>query len=133
VETYDNNGGGYPVQDSVLYLPELSCDEIITDLHSPWNLTVSAAVRKDRSTLPVNLDISFGVPRVGTVVDGFQDTSVPMESWGSLSDEYDLFRVSYAGIPGNNFFNDPLEFNVASDDFRDNIKHTSDLLQGSTC
>ncbi|KAK9426512.1 putative WSC domain-containing protein [Seiridium unicorne] len=52
-QTFDNNGAAYPLQDGILLQKPQSCL-----LQTTGALTVTAAVRNDRNSLPVNLSVS---------------------------------------------------------------------------
>lgn len=71
--------------------------------------------------------------RIGNIVDEWKSVSTPMKSWGSLSDDYDLFRVSYTEVPAHAWIFGELEYNVVSGEIRDKIRRTADILVGEAC
>ena len=72
VEVRDNGGAGFPLDDAVLYQKAQSC---VTgpggDDGSTMDLTVTAAVRKDRAGEPVHLDLAHVVARQGIMLPAF--------------------------------------------------------------
>ena len=66
VEVRDNGGTGYPLDDAVLYQQAQSC--MTGDDVSKMDLTITAAVRKDRAGEAVNLDLAHVVARQGIML-----------------------------------------------------------------
>jgi hypothetical protein len=64
---YDNSGGGFPIQDTLLFQQAHSClDTTIID--GKMALTITAAVLKSQATDPLELRLVHRVPREGVIV-----------------------------------------------------------------
>ncbi|KAF2758511.1 heme peroxidase [Pseudovirgaria hyperparasitica] len=95
-EIFDNNGAGYPVQDSIILQSPQSC---IKDSASPdkKNMTIVAAVRDETATLPVNTSLVFKVARRNVPID---IPALSVESY-TMSKQYtvgpySLYALAYA-------------------------------------
>ncbi|KAL1610151.1 hypothetical protein SLS60_001816 [Paraconiothyrium brasiliense] len=85
--TYDNNGSGFQVEDTVIYLAPQSC------LDSSGKLTVVAAVRNQ--TAP-NLQVLVKVPQAEpNPVPSLSTTTVPMATQSSIG-PYQLYSANLA-------------------------------------
>ncbi|KAH6680685.1 WSC domain-containing protein [Halenospora varia] len=117
-ETYNNNGGGFLIQDSVIVQTPQSCV-------SNGNLTILAAVRSTVTT-PVSMNVTQKVARSsGTPVPALVPQSIPLVK-GSAIGPYDIYSASYAisSTTGT-------KYGVASGTFSDDFKDVSAL--GSVC
>jgi hypothetical protein len=104
-QTYDNNGNSYPMSDAVLLQKPQSCL-----LQGSGALTATALVRNDRTSLPVNLGISYLVPRNtrdGNPVPALNNVTVAMTK-GSCVGQYTFYSASYS-IPGGLSYNAKLD------------------------
>ncbi|MCJ1354543.1 MAG: hypothetical protein MMC33_004532 [Icmadophila ericetorum] len=125
--TYNNNGIGYPVQDTIMLQSPQSC------LTSTGALTVVAAVRNTVTTLP-NLDVTQYVPRTNCCptstlpVPALQSTTVNMTQVGAAVGPYTLYTASFTLAAGDN---DNSKVDVTVGSFGDTFKNTGDL--GATC
>ena len=93
-QNFDNNGAGYPVSDAVMLQKPQSC--LLT---ATGALTVTAAVRNDRATLPVNLGLSFLVPQADPLVTPALNNASVALTKGNCAGGYTLFSGTY-NIPG---------------------------------
>ncbi|KAH8672637.1 hypothetical protein BGZ60DRAFT_282514 [Tricladium varicosporioides] len=117
-ETYNNNGGGFPIQDLVIAQTPQSCV-------SNGNLTVFAAVRSTVTT-PVSMNVTQKVARAsGTPVPALVSQSIPLVK-GSTVGPYDVYSASYiiSSTVGT-------KYGVVSGTFSDDFKDVSAL--GSVC
>ncbi|KAI0024384.1 heme peroxidase [Xylariomycetidae sp. FL0641] len=123
---FDNNGNQYPIQDAILVQKPQSC------LQS-GNITVVAAVRNDRSSLPVNMYLSYknttGNPSAPVPV--LFNTTVPMTQQSCVG-AYTFYTASYQGL-GSLDYQTKIDVISGNDTFaiRDAFKSASDL--GTTC
>ncbi|RMZ83074.1 hypothetical protein DV738_g1286, partial [Chaetothyriales sp. CBS 135597] len=85
-ETLDNNGSGFPVQDSVLLQLPQSCS-------ASSSLTVTAAVRNTTSDTPV-LNVIGRAYRAGIIVPTFNITSSPLIATGQSVSDYTLYNLT---------------------------------------
>ncbi|CAG8960213.1 hypothetical protein HYFRA_00012731 [Hymenoscyphus fraxineus] len=116
--TFSNNGGGFPIQDTVIVQSSQSC-------LSNGNLTVVAAVRST-STTPVNLIITQKVPRSSDIpIPALVNSTVVMTK-GATVGLFDLYSASatISSAAGT-------KFGVSNGAFADDFKDTSGL--GATC
>lgn len=120
-QVFDNNGNSYPVSDAVLIQKPQSCL-----LQGSGALTVQALVRNDRTSLPVNLGVSYLVPRNtkdGNPVPALNNASIAMTK-GDCFGQYTFYSASYT-IPGGQSYNAKLDIlsgsgaDVVSDSFND--------------
>lgn len=94
VEVRDNGGPGFPLDDSVLYQKAQSCATGPTgDGGSTMDLTVTAAVRKDRADEPVNLDLAHVVARPGIMLPAFDVRRTAFEKTDAEKAGYVLFEA----------------------------------------
>lgn len=92
-QEFDNNGNSYPISDAVLLQKPQSCL-----VEGSGALTVSALVRNDRTSLPVNLAVSYLVPRTtgdGNPVPALLDETVPMTQ-GDCVGDYTFYLATYS-------------------------------------
>ncbi|KAL3419570.1 WSC domain-containing protein-like protein 5 [Phlyctema vagabunda] len=120
VTTYDNNGSGYPVQDSVIYLAPQSC------LVQSGSMTVVAAVRNTISTAPT-LDLSLKTARSGVPVPALLTSSLAMTK-GSTIGSYTLYSVS-ASLTSDQLSN--TQFDVSAGTVKDQFKASNGM--GAVC
>ncbi|KAK4127792.1 heme peroxidase [Parathielavia appendiculata] len=95
-QSYDNNGNSYPMSDAVVLQKPQSCL-----LQGSGALTVSALVRNDLVDLPVNLLVSYLVPRNtadGNPVPALTESTIPMAK-GDCVGQYTFYSASFT-IPG---------------------------------
>ncbi|KFY37608.1 hypothetical protein V495_07058 [Pseudogymnoascus sp. VKM F-4514 (FW-929)] len=92
-ETHDNNGKGYPVEDSVILQTPQSCMELFTDADNNRTLTVVAAKRTASTGTPaLELDSLKARPN-GLVVPLIVHSSLPMTA-GKSYGPYTLYSVT---------------------------------------
>ncbi|KAI1214879.1 heme peroxidase [Annulohypoxylon truncatum] len=91
-QTFDNNGNSYPIQDAILIQKSQSC------LFS-GTLTVTAAVRNDRKSLPVNTLISYKTPtgNPNLPVPTLKNATVTMTE-GDCVGAYTFYTANYTGL-----------------------------------
>ncbi|KAI1447162.1 heme peroxidase [Annulohypoxylon stygium] len=91
-QTFDNNGNSYPIQDAILIQKPQSC--LLSG-----TLTVTAAVRNDRKSLPVNTFISYktatGDPNLP--VPTLKNATVTMTE-GDCVGAYTFYTANYTGL-----------------------------------
>ena len=124
---FDNNGVGYPMSDAVMLQTPQSC---LTQ--GSGALTVTAAVRNDRATLPVNLGLSFLVPRADPLVTPSLNNATVAMTKGNCAGGYTLFSATYS-IPGGQSSSARLDVTsgTGADAVVDAFKAASDL--SGTC
>ncbi|GAB1525680.1 hypothetical protein RhiTH_008843 [Rhizoctonia solani] len=93
---YDNNGHGYPVQDSIIFQAAQSCQIINSDKNGNGNLTVTAAVRDGMDLTNPSLNVVVKVPRANSVVPALVVRTVPMKLLRSTEFGYSLYNGSYS-------------------------------------
>ncbi|KAI9894440.1 MAG: hypothetical protein M1814_003198 [Vezdaea aestivalis] len=122
-ENYNNNGGGFPVQDTVIFQSPQSC-------LSGSNLTVVAAVRNTQSPSSVDLTVTTKVPRDGLPVPSLVSTTVSMVQQSTIG-PYTLYSGSFMlnGQAGNNKFD--VSIGSGTGRIADAFKNTADL--GTVC
>ncbi|RMD39851.1 hypothetical protein DV735_g5278, partial [Chaetothyriales sp. CBS 134920] len=86
-ESFDNNGSGFPVQDSVLLQLPQSCST------SSSSLTVIAAVRNTTSVTPA-LNVIGRAYKTGVIVPTFNTTSSPLVATGQSVSAYTLYNLT---------------------------------------
>ncbi|KAB5563368.1 heme peroxidase [Coniochaeta sp. 2T2.1] len=104
-QTYDNNGNSFPMSDDVLLQKPQSCL-----LQGSGALTATALVRNDRTSLPVNLGVSYLVPRNtanGNPVPALNSATIAMTK-GNCVGQYTFYTASYT-IAGGKSFNAKLD------------------------
>ncbi|KAF9879909.1 WSC domain-containing protein [Colletotrichum karsti] len=89
---YENGGSGYPVNDALLYLESESCVNR-TSVNNERTFTVTAAVRKDRSSDPVAMDVVHLVRRQGVIVRKLEVETVDLAATGDERGEYVVFAA----------------------------------------
>ncbi|XDG01963.1 hypothetical protein ABKA04_001578 [Annulohypoxylon sp. FPYF3050] len=91
-QAFDNNGNSYPIQDAILIQKPQSC--LLSG-----TLTVTAAVRNDRKSLPVNTFISYktatGDPNLP--VPTLKNATVTMTE-GDCVGAYTFYTANYTGL-----------------------------------
>ncbi|KAK3378435.1 hypothetical protein B0H63DRAFT_397603 [Podospora didyma] len=126
-QLYDNNGNSYPISDAVIYQKPQSCL-----LQGTGALTVTAVVRNDIAPLPVNLVVSYLVPRGNSnPVPALNNATVAMTK-GEVGCAYTLFSASYT-ITGGLSYNARLTVNAGSGStvYTDDFNKAGEL--GGTC
>ncbi|OTA98466.1 hypothetical protein M426DRAFT_325969 [Hypoxylon sp. CI-4A] len=93
VELFDNGGNGFPIDDSVLFQGPQSCLVTTSGPDYQGTLTISAAVRKDRATEPLVLDLVHKVPRQGVVIDALDVRPETFTAAGAEKGAYVLFNI----------------------------------------
>ncbi|RYP50690.1 hypothetical protein DL768_003834 [Monosporascus sp. mg162] len=95
-QTVDNNGNSYPLQDAILIQKPQSCV-----LSSIGLISVTAAVRNDRNSLPVNMLLSYKEPTgiANLPVPNLRTVTVPMTR-GNCVGAYTFYNVQYT-VPGD--------------------------------
>ncbi|KAK4162775.1 putative fungistatic metabolite [Cladorrhinum sp. PSN259] len=123
-ELYDNNGNSYPLSDAVILQKPQSCL-----LQTSGQLTATALVRNDIGNVPVDLDISYLVPRADTnnPVPSVNTATVGMAK-GDCVGLYTFYTASYT-IAGGQSYNARLTVNAGG--FTDDFNKASAL--GGTC
>ncbi|GAB1525679.1 hypothetical protein RhiTH_008842 [Rhizoctonia solani] len=86
---YDNNGNGYPVQDSIIFQAAQSCQ--IFNPNGNGNLTLTAAVRDGMDLTNPSLNVVVKVPRANSVVPELVVRTVPMKLLRSTEFGYSLY------------------------------------------
>ncbi|KAH7130137.1 heme peroxidase [Dendryphion nanum] len=115
-QTYDNNGAGFKVDDSVIYQAPQSC------LDGSGKLTVAAAVRKG-AAVP-NLQVVVQIPRASpNPLPSLSTATVPMATQTGTG-LYDVYSASYS-FSGSQA--QSAEFGVFADNVSDKNKRTSGL------
>ncbi|KAK4103952.1 heme peroxidase [Parathielavia hyrcaniae] len=95
-QSFDNNGNSYPMSDVVVMQKPQSCL-----LQGSGALTVSALVRNDMADLPVNMLVSYLVPRNtadGNPVPALTESTLAMTQ-GDCVGQYTFYSTSFT-IPG---------------------------------
>ncbi|KAI1259995.1 heme peroxidase [Xylariaceae sp. FL1019] len=125
-KTYDNNGESYPMQDGILLQQPQSC-------MIGGKMTVTAAVRNDLKSEPVNLYISKKTPtgNPNMPIPVLSDDTVEMEQ-GDCVGAYTFYTASYDGLGDLDY---ATKFDVISGNgteaLSDDFNAASDL--GGTC
>ncbi|KAI0167128.1 heme peroxidase [Hypoxylon sp. FL1284] len=91
-QSFDNNGDSYPMQDAVLIQMPQSC--LLSG-----TLTVTAAVRNDRKSLPVNMFLSYKTPTgdVNRPVPTLKNATVLMTE-GTCVGGYTFYTANYTDL-----------------------------------
>ncbi|KFY97855.1 hypothetical protein V500_01899 [Pseudogymnoascus sp. VKM F-4518 (FW-2643)] len=92
-ETHDNNGKGYPVEDSVILQSPQSCLELFTDADNNRTLTIVAAKRTAVTGTPAVDLASLKARTGGLVVPLLTHSSLPMTA-GKSYGPYTLYSVT---------------------------------------
>ncbi|OHW91654.1 WSC domain containing protein [Colletotrichum incanum] len=90
---FNNNGNGYPLQDGIFLQQPQSCLQ-----QAAGDATFVVAVRNDRTSLPVKVEISYKTKRTTSVVPLLSKMTVDMVK-GSCQGSYTFFTVT-TNIPG---------------------------------
>ncbi|KAH9910074.1 heme peroxidase [Xylariomycetidae sp. FL2044] len=90
--SYDNNGQSYPVQDAIMLQTPQSC-------LTGGSLTVTAAVRNDRNSLPVNVVVYYKNPTgdPNRPVPDLNNATVAMNQ-GDCVGPYTLYTANFTGL-----------------------------------
>lgn len=88
-QTYDNNGNSYPISDAVFIQKPQSCL-----LQGTGALTVSALVRNDRTSLPVNVTVTYKTARTGIAAPKLNTASIALTK-GNCVGAYTFYSTSY--------------------------------------
>ncbi|KAI1410905.1 WSC domain-containing protein [Hypoxylon sp. FL1857] len=91
-QTFDNNGNSYPMQDAILIQSPQSC------LFS-GTLTVTAAVRNDRKSLPVSMFLSYKTPtgNPNLPIPTLKNATVTMTE-STCVGLYTFYTANYTGL-----------------------------------
>ncbi|KAF1988457.1 class II peroxidase [Aulographum hederae CBS 113979] len=92
--TYDNNGAGFAIDDSILIQKSQSCSNAGT-------VTITAAVRSSVSRTSANLALALKTLRSGLPAPGLSSTSVSMTP-GATMGSWTIFSGSYSLTAGQN-------------------------------
>ncbi|OCK76050.1 heme peroxidase, partial [Lepidopterella palustris CBS 459.81] len=126
-ELHDNNGAGFPVDDTIMLQSPESCLNPTTGANGTQSLTVVAAVR-NTVTSSVTLDLVLKVPRSnGIVVPALSTVSAAMASQSAVG-SYNLYAATYSLDPSQTL---TTTFGVSAGGSTDNYKNAS--LLPSTC
>ncbi|KAF6805511.1 WSC domain-containing protein-like protein 1 [Colletotrichum sojae] len=87
---YRNAGSGYLVSDALLYLSSESCVSR-TSVNNQRSFAVTAAVRKERASDPVTMDLVRLVRRRGIIVSKLEVETVELTATGEERGEYAIF------------------------------------------
>lgn len=117
-EYFDNNGAWFPIQDALLLQSPQSC------LSGSHELTVTAAVLDEQSTVPVRLVVYQKTPGAGPVAVLSSNTTTMSKkdsagSYGFWTVPYHFYTASYA-IPGGLAQN--AKFDIISNDTSTDVK-----------
>ncbi|KAI2608412.1 heme peroxidase [Hypoxylon fragiforme] len=125
-QTFDNNGNSYPMQDAILIQSPQSCLLAGT-------LTVTAAVRNDRKTLPVNMFISYKTPtgNPNRPVPTLRNATVTMTE-GTCVGSHTFYTANYTNL-GDLAYTSKIDLISGSESsaLRDDFNAASDL--GAAC
>ncbi|XXH00329.1 60S ribosomal protein L4B [Hypoxylon texense] len=91
-QSFDNNGNSYPMQDAILIQKPQSC--LLSG-----TLTVTAAVRNDRKSLPVNMYLSYKTPTgdPNRPIATLKNATVAMTE-GTCVGGYTFYTTNYTGL-----------------------------------
>lgn len=92
VEVMDNGGNGFPLDDAILYQQPQSCVSL-TKEGGYRDLTLTAAVRKDRADEPLVLELAHVVKRPGVILHAFDVRQTAFEKTGAEKGGYALFTT----------------------------------------
>ncbi|KAL8801940.1 MAG: hypothetical protein Q9182_004121 [Xanthomendoza sp. 2 TL-2023] len=120
-ESYDNNGSGYPIQDTIMLQTPQSC---VPDSNGKKLLTVAAAVRSPATT--ANLVVTLKVPR-DVITPELQSQTVAMTQQSTVG-PYNILTGTYLLEPGQVL---DTKFDVTSGQAADTFKSTGNL--GTNC
>ncbi|QRV79935.1 manganese peroxidase 2 [Ceratobasidium sp. AG-Ba] len=131
-KVYNNNGVGYPLQDTLIYQQPQSCLVQQADANGNWNLTMTAAVRTRKGLQNPVMSVAVQSERPGTFVPLLTVTPVPMKLWRNTSSGYALYTGTYAIAPAS--WSTTVDLSVKGPDsqtFEDGFKRTDVLTE--TC
>ncbi|KAL8757511.1 MAG: hypothetical protein Q9184_004191 [Pyrenodesmia sp. 2 TL-2023] len=117
-ETYNNNGNGYPIQDTVMLQAPQSCI-------AGSQLSITAAVRAPATA--ANLVLSLKVPRSGIITPALQSQTVALTQQSTVG-PYSIVTGTYTLDTAQ--VQDTI-FDIVSGQASDSFKRTGDL--GTTC
>ncbi|GKT49252.1 WSC domain-containing protein [Colletotrichum spaethianum] len=100
---FDNNGQWYPLQDGIFLQQAQSCLQ-----QTAGDATFVVAVRNDRASLPVRVEISYKTKRTTSVVPLLSKMTVDMVK-GTCQGSYTFFTVT-TNIPGGLSYQSTMEF-----------------------
>ncbi|KAJ0308306.1 hypothetical protein COL516b_003575 [Colletotrichum fioriniae] len=100
---FNNNGNWYPIQDGIFLQTSQSC---LTQ--NSGDVTLVAAVRNDRTSLPVKAEISYKTARTSSVVPLLGKMTVDMVK-GDCVGSYTFYSVT-TNIPGGVSFESTFDF-----------------------
>ena len=89
-EVIDNGGNGFPLDDAILYQETQSCLNYTT---VGADLTVTAAVRKNRADEPLVLALAHNVPRQGIMLHRFEVKETAFEKTATEKGGYVIFKA----------------------------------------
>lgn len=128
VDTYKNDGNGFPVEDAVLYQVHQSCQNFVQNESGGWDgqLTIAAAIRTDAlaaSSSDPALHFVKYMPQ-GTVIDRLETDIITFTKTNQTLAGYQLFEVKNMPINGDS---DSSTFDIVLDDTNrvDFIKSTA--------
>lgn len=119
---FDNNGNGYPMQDAIFLQTDQSC---LTQ--SNGNATFVAAVRNDRISQPVSVNVWYKTKRTTSVVPLLSNMTLAMTQ-GACQGGYTFFAVTTT-IPGGVSVESTMD--LISGDMVDSFKKANTV--GGTC
>ncbi|KAF5522913.1 WSC domain-containing protein [Colletotrichum aenigma] len=119
---FDNNGNGYPMQDAIFLQADQSC---LTQ--SNGNATFVAAVRNDRISQPVSVNVWYKTKRSTSVVPLLSNMTLAMTQ-GACQGGYTFFTVTTT-IPGGVSVESTMD--LISGDMVDSFKKANTV--GGTC
>ncbi|KAL1646610.1 hypothetical protein SLS58_003196 [Diplodia intermedia] len=120
-ELHDNNGSGFPLQDSIIFQSPQSC-------LSGTTMSIAAAVRSAESSSAPTLNVTYGVPDSRSVLPVLTASAVSMTKGASVG-PYDLYSASHT-LTSTQV--DTARFDVKlDDDAVDGFKRSADLAD--TC
>ncbi|KAL8902477.1 MAG: hypothetical protein Q9207_004675 [Kuettlingeria erythrocarpa] len=117
-ETYDNNGNGYAIQDTVMLLAPQSC---VTGSQ----LSITAAVRAPATA--ANLVLSLKVPRSGIITPELQSQTVALAQQSTVGP----YNIVTGTFTLDSTQAQDTKFDITSGQASDSFKSTGDL--GTTC
>ena len=128
-QTYDNNGEFYPMSDAIVLQKPQSCLS-----QSSGAMTVAALIHNTLPEGPVNLEVSYLVPRNtanGNPVPALNTATVPMTK-GACAGAYTFYTADYS-IPGGLSYNARFSVTAGSETsaISDSFNRASDLT--GTC
>ncbi|KAF2816733.1 WSC domain-containing protein 2, partial [Mytilinidion resinicola] len=126
-ELHDNNGAGFPIQDTIMLQSPQSCLSSTNDTNGQRSLTVIAAVR-NTGLFSVQLQLTLKIPRTdGIIVPTLSTVSAAMASQTAIG-SYNLYAATYSLDPSQT---QTTSFGVSAGSSTDNYKNVT--LLPSTC